>query len=280
MQKNKISFAGLTTLAALALSACGGGGGGGDAPASQQPGNTAPPPPAITVQGSAPAVSADPLALVFVPQDETSTRPTAYSVSTATLPANLQKVTAEGAYTQFAGDANSVIKLATGTVVDVAGNGDFAVGRWTNGSSSAGSINVNQGTHYAVGKPLKLIQDITLQPDLSIGPKLFCNGIASTSPTAVSGNYPAGKLNSATATISLSGPTVDSFTLDVAIGSDPHATATVTGVLPNALSISNGVLYHVQTLGTSQTSPYLAIGYAMPTPSSGDVSGVVVLKCQ
>ncbi|WP_354678976.1 hypothetical protein [Cupriavidus plantarum] len=278
MQKNKISFAGLTTLAALALSACGGG--GGDAPAPQQPGNNTPPAPVITVSGSAPAVAADPLAVVVVPQGSTSTKSVAGSISAANFPAQLQKATPEGGYTQFGVDSNSLVILNTGKVVEVTGNGDFAVGRWTDGGSSVGGISINQGTHYAVGKPLKLLQDITLQPDLTLGPKLSCIAIASTSPTAVGGNFAPGKLNSAVATISMSGPTVDSFTLDVAIGSDAHATATVTGVMPNALSISNGVLYHLQSLGTSQASPYLALGYAMPTPSSGDVSGVVVLKCQ
>lgn len=278
MQKNKISFAGLTTLAALALAACGGG--GGDAPASQQPGNTAPPPPAITVQGSAPAVSADPLAVVFVPHTETSTRPVLQSISHAAFPAALQKVTAEGAYTKLGIDSNSLIGLDAGKVVDVAGNGEFAIGRWTDGSSDLGTVSVNQGDHYAFGKPLKLQQDVTLQPDLSIGKKLACSAVASTSPTAVSGNFAPGKLNSAVAQVSLSGPTLDFFTLDVAIGSDAHATATVTGTLPNVLFNSNGVLHHVQTFGTSQSEPYLAIGFTMPTPSSGDVSGVVVLKCQ
>lgn len=275
MQKNKISFAGLTTLAALALSACGGG--GGDAPAPQQPGNTAPPPPAITVQGSAPAVSADPLALVFVPQDETSTRPTAYSVSTATLPANLQKVTAEGAYTLFAGDANSVIKLATGTVVDVAGNGEFAIGRWTNGSSNIGSVNVNQGAHYAIGRPLNLVPDLTVgAPDV----KVNCTAVASTSPTSVSGNFPVGKLNSASAIVDLTFVSLDSLTLDVAIGSDAHATANATLTSLSGVFQSQGFLRHIQVLGADTKKPLLAVGYAMPTPSSGDVSGVVVLKCQ
>jgi hypothetical protein len=54
----------------------------------------------------------------------------------------------------------------------------------------------------------------------------------------------------------------------------------IVGTVLNGVTQSNGVLHHVQTLGTSQSQPLLAIGYAMPTPSSGDVTGVVILKCQ
>ncbi|AZG17323.1 hypothetical protein [Cupriavidus pauculus] len=280
MQKTKLALSTLSAAAVLALAACGGGGGDGGSSTPAQPSNPTPPAPAITVQGNATAVQADPLAVVFVPHTETSTRPVLQSISHAAFPTALQKATAEGAYTQVGIDANSLITLAGGKVVDVSGNGDYAIGRWTDGSSSIGSVSTNQGDHYAVGRPLKLLPDTTLQPDLSIGPKLTCTAIGSTSPTAVSGNFAPGKLNAATAKISLAGPTLQSFTLDVAIGSDSHATATVTGTILNGVFNSNGVLHHVQTLGTSQTQPYLAIGYAMPTPSSGDVTGVVVLKCQ
>jgi len=275
----KFAFSAVAAAAVLALAACGGG--GGDAPAASAPATTTPPPaPAITVQGTAPAVTADPLAVVFVPQNETSTRTTQQSIAWSSFPANLQKASAEGAYTTLGIDTNSLITLSSGKIVDVAGNGEFAIGRWTDGSSNLlGSISSNQGAHYAVGKPLTLIADRTLQPDLSIGPKLTCSNIAATSPTAVSGNFAPGKLNSATATISLSGPTLDSFSLDVGIGSDAHATAAVPFTILSGVTISNGVAQHIQVLGSSQNSPYLAIGYAFTTPSSGDVSGVVVLKC-
>lgn len=279
MQKTKFALSIVSAAALLTLAACGGGG-GDSAPAAQQPATPTPPAPTVTVQGSAQAVAADPLAVVFVPHTETSTKSSPQTISHAGFPAQFQKATAEGAYTQVGIDANSLIAFTSGKAVDVTGNGDFAIGRWTDGASNFGSVSINQGDHYAVGKPLKLIQDLTLQPDLSIGPKLHCNALASTSPTAVSGNFAPGKLNAASATIDMGGPFLQTFTLDVAVGSDSHATATVTSTILNGVTQSNGVLQHVQTLGTSQTKPLLAIGFAMPTPTSGDVTGVVVLQCQ
>lgn len=278
MQKTNLILSTISAATVLTLAACGGG--GGDAPAAQQPGNTPPPAPVITVQGSAPAVSADPLAVVFVPHTETSTRPVLQSISHAAFPAPLQKATAEGAYTKLGIDANSLFGLISGKVVDVAGNGDYAIGRWSDGASDIGNVSINQGDHYAVGRPVKLLQDLTVQPDLSVGPKLSCSPVASTSPTAVSGNFGPGKLNTAAAVIDMGGPLLQSLTVDIAIGSDPHATANVSASILNGVTITNGIVMHVQTLGTSQSSPLLAVGYTMPTPTSGDVSGVVVLKCQ
>lgn len=280
MQKANIALSTLSAAALLALAACGGGGGDGGSSTPAQPSNPTPPAPTITVQGSAASVSADPLAVVFVPHTEKSNQSALQSIASAAFPAQYQKQTTEGAYTQLGIDANSLISLSNGKVVDVAGNGDYAIGRWTDGSSSLGSVSVNQGDHYAFGKPLTLQRDTTLQPDLSIGPKLRCSAVASTSPTAASGNFAPGKLNSAVATISLAGPSVDSFSLDVAIGSDAHATATVTNTLMTGLFPANGVMTHLQTVGSQASQPYLVIGYTMPSPTSGDVSGVVVLKCQ
>ncbi|WP_454754746.1 hypothetical protein [Cupriavidus necator] len=276
MQNTKFALNVLTTVTALALAACGGG--GGDDATSPTPAPA--PTPAITAQGSAPAVSGDPLAVVFVPQTETSTRAVLQSIAHNAFPAQFQKATEGGAYTQLGIDANSLITLNAGKVVDIAGTGEFAIGRWTDGSSSIGSLNINQGAHYAVGKPLKLLQDTTLQPDLSIGPKLSCNAIASTAPTAITGNFAPGKLNAATATLALAGPTLQTVSLDVSIGTDSHVMANISGTILNGVFQSNGVLHHVQVVGSSQSSPYLLVGYAMPTPSSGDVTGIVVLKCQ
>jgi len=275
MQNTKFALKVLATSVALALAACGGGG-------DDVAGPTTPPPPApaITVEGSAPAVSGDPLAVVFVPQTETSTRPVLQSIAHNAFRSQFLKAMEGGAYIQLGIDANSLITLNAGRVVDIAGNGEFAIGRWTDGSSSIGSLNINQGAHYAVGKPLKLLQDTTLQPDLSIGPKVSCNADASTAPTAINGNFAPGKLNAASATIALAGPTLQTVSLDVSIGTDSHAMANVSGTILNGIFQSNGVLHHVQVVGSSQSSPYLLVGYAMPTPSSGDVTGIVVLKCQ
>ena len=275
--KIKLTLSAISVASLLALAACGGGGdgGGSSTPAAVTPAPTpAPPPPTIVVQGSAPTVTADPMAVVFVPQTETSTKPVLQTIASNAFPGSLQKATAEGGYKQIGIDANSLISMTTGKIVDVAGNGDFAIGRWTDGSSSIGSFNVNQGAHYAVGKPIALIR--TPGPTAT----LTCGLIANTSPTAVSGNFAVGKVNSASAQINLNGPGIDSFKIDVTIGSDAHATATVTGTTISGVSQSSGVLHHVQVMGVSQAKPLLAVGYAMPTPSSGDVTGVVVLQCQ
>jgi len=262
-------------VAVLTLTGCGGG---GDAPAASAPTTTTPPPaPAITVQGTAPAVTADPLAVVFVPQTETSTRSTQQSIASNAFPAQFQKATAEGAYQQLGIDGNSLITLSGGKIVDVAGNGDFAIGRWTDGSNSIGSISANQGAHYAVGRPLSLTPNLDpAVPDT----QATCTLTAATSPTAVSGNFAPGKVNSATATLSLKFARINTLTLDVSVGADQHATATIPFPTSAGVLQSSGVMQHVQFFGSSATNPSFAFGYAMPTPTSGDVTGVVVLQCK
>ncbi|WP_155888390.1 hypothetical protein [Cupriavidus sp. WS] len=94
MQFLRFTLSTISAATLLALAACGGG--AGDAPAASAPATTTPPPaPAITVQGTAPAVTADPLAVVFVPQTETSTRSTQQSIASNAFPAQFQKATAE-----------------------------------------------------------------------------------------------------------------------------------------------------------------------------------------
>jgi hypothetical protein len=273
--KIKLTLSAISVTSLLALAACGGGGGGGGSstPAAVTPAPV-PPPPTIVVQGSAPTVTAEPMAVIFVPQTETSTKSVLQSIASNAFRGSLQKATAEGGYKQIGIDANSLISLTTGKIVDVTGNGDFAIGRWTDGSSSIGSVSVNQGAHYVAGKPL------TLTPDLTPGAVKSCSLVASTQPTAVSGNFAPGKVNAATATIAMVGPTLQSLNIDIAIGSDAHATATATLTALNGVLQSQGFLRHIQTMGTNASKPLLAIGYAMPTPSSGDVTGVVVLQCQ
>ncbi|WP_423200727.1 Lipoprotein transmembrane (plasmid) [Cupriavidus sp. H19C3] len=272
MQNSKVAPSTISAAALLALAACGGG--GGDAPATQQPGNTTPPAPTIAVTGSAATVSADPLAVVFVPHTEKATVPAPQSIAHAAFPAQFQKVATQGAYSQVGIDANSLISFASGKIVEVAGNGDYSIGRWTDGSSSLGSVSVNQGDHYVLGKPLAL----TRTP----GPtaKLNCSLLSSTSPTAVSGNFAPGKVTNAAAVIDLNGPLLESFNVSLAIGSDASASATVTSTTISGVAIVNGSLAHVQVMGTDATHPLLAVGFTMPTPSSGDVNGIVVLKCQ
>jgi len=279
MQKTKFALSVVSAAALLTLAACGGGG-GDSAPAAQQPSTPTPPAPAVTVQGSAPAVAADPLALIFVPQDAVSRGVSSHAYVTSAVAASAQTKTTAGAYTTLGANSSVNVVLTSGTVTDLAGNGSFALGRWTNGATSQGNVSVNQGSHYVVGAPL------TVTPDLTVGApdvKASCTVIAATQPTAVSGNFPVGKLNSATATVGLTFASLDSFALDVAIGSDTHATASLTNAPLKGVSLGTASVpgtYLIQTLGTDAKKPLLAVGYTIPTPSSGDVSGVVVLSCQ
>lgn len=271
MQDTKFALNVLTTAMALALAACGGGGGGDDA-ASPTPAPT--PAPAFTVQGSALAVNADPLAIIFVPTDATSSGLSPRAGTTASAPATLQTTTPEGAYKVLAGNQATITTLASGTIAEVKGNGAYAIGRWTNGTSNTGNISVNQGAHYAVGKPNAL----TRTP----GPasKLNCSLVASTNPTAVSGNFAPGKVNTAVAVIDLNGPLLDTFTIDAEIGADANITRTISGAPVTGVSLSANGAYQIETMGSDQARPLLAVGYTIPTPSSGDVTGVVVLQCQ
>ena len=266
---------GAIAAAALTLSACGGGGDGGSSssPAAATPAPSPAPAPTITVSGSATPVSGDPLAVIYVPTDATSHGLSSHAGVTATAPASLQVATDNGGYKALGGNVASAVSLTSGSVSDVAGNGAYAIGRWTNGTSSLGNISVNQGAHYVVGVPL------TVQRVLGPGQTLACSLISSTQPTAVSGNFAPGKVNSASAVIDLNGPLVQSINLDVSIGSDTHATATFTGGPITGAAPSATGTFQIETLGTNQTKPLLGIGYTIPSPSSGDVSGVVVLQC-
>lgn len=275
MQYARFTLSALSAATLLALAACGGGSDGGTPAAVAPVAPVVPVTPPITVTGSAPVVTADPLAVVFVPSTETSTRSTTQSIASNSFGASFQKTTSEGAYTTIGPDANSLITLTSGKVVDVAGATNYAIGRWTDGSSNIlGNISSNQGAHYAVGTP------ITLARVLGPTAKLNCALTAATSPTAVSGNFAPGKLDSATAVINLNGPLVDRIDLGLTIGSDAGVTKSLTdGALINGISPANGALVHVQVFGTDASNPFLAVGYTMPMPSSGDVSGVVILKC-
>jgi len=279
MQKTKFALSIVSAAALLTLAACGGGG-GDSAPAAQQPATPTAPVPAITVQGTAPAVSADPLALMYVPQDAVSNGVSSHAYLTAAVAASAQVKTDAGAYTTLGANSSVNVALTTGTVADVAGNGNFAIGRWTNGATTQGSVSVNQGGHYVVGVPL------TVTPDLSVGApdvKASCTAIAATQPTAVSGNFPVGKINAATGTVGLTFASLDSFNIDLAIGSDAHVTSSITNAPLKGLSLGTSGkpgTYLVQTLGTDAKKPLVAVGYTIPSPSSGDVSGVVVLSCQ
>lgn len=272
--KNKLLLSVIATASSLALSACGGGGGGDGGSSTPAATPTPAPAPVITVQGTAPAVTADPVALIYVPQDAVSRGASPHAFVTASVPASAQTTTSTGAYTTLGANSSVNVSLTTGTVADVAGNGSYAIGRWTNGTTSQGNVSVNQGGHYVVGTPL------ALQPIVGTITTRACSPIANTAPTAVSGNFAPGKLNSASATLDMNGPGLQSFSIDVGIGADTHATASATGAPYRGVSLSAAGTFQIETLGTDATKPLLAVGYTIPSPSSGDVTGVVVLQCQ
>ncbi|QET04101.1 hypothetical protein FOB72_18090 (plasmid) [Cupriavidus pauculus] len=218
-------------------------------------------------------MSADPLAFVYVPVDASSSGFSSRAGATANAPASLQAVTGEGAYKTIAGNTASALSLTAGVITDVSGDGQYSIGRWTNGTTGIGTISANQGAHYVVGRPLALARVAGPTATLS------CTLKAATLPTAVSGNFPAGKVNAATALINLNGPLVDTLSIDLSIGSD-HVTKAFSGVAVTGANLSASGALLTETMGTDQAAPYLSVGYTVATPSSGDVAGTIVLKCQ
>ncbi|GJG97747.1 hypothetical protein [Cupriavidus pauculus] len=253
-------------VAALTTMGCGGG--------DEEPmgGGTNPPGQTIVVEGSARPISADPLSVVFVAHTSTHTAPAFQTIASAKFPEALQKTTAEGAYAEIGVNTGSLITLNSGKIVDVVGNDDYAIGRWTDGSTSFGTVGPNQGDHYAIGRPLFIHR--VMEPR-----SISCALDAATRPTSVRGTYPPGDVLGASATIGVNGPVIDKFDLRVRIGNDTEVHATAIYALLNGVMQSQGFLRQTQTFGTDESKPYLAVGYVIPTPNSGDVAGLVVLKC-
>jgi hypothetical protein len=84
-------------------------------------------------------------------------------LSALTVPATAQAVTAEGAYTTL-GASNGAMSVKLSDVAeidDVAGNGQYAIGRWKVGSfdvttptvNNTQTLRANQAAPYAVGIP-------------------------------------------------------------------------------------------------------------------------------
>ncbi|MFD2423478.1 hypothetical protein ACFSUI_04350 [Ralstonia solanacearum] len=135
----------------LLLAACGGGGGddssGGAASTSGSSSGTTTQTSQVTVQGSAVAVTADPLAVMYMgPNGSSSTlfgsNPMSSSRSAA---ASSQTAIAGGGYRAL--NIGSVaVTLTQGTVADVSGTADYQVGRWTNGQGqNVATMSANQG---------------------------------------------------------------------------------------------------------------------------------------
>lgn len=278
MNANRTTILFLSALAiasALALSACGGGGGGSSAAAPAAPASAPPVAAAVTVNGSAAAVTADPLAGLLIPQDFRPASPGSFNILSESLAAANQTAQSNGAYTKLAIDSSSanVIDITSGEVDDVAGNGDFAIGRWSNGVTTSGTLSANQGVHYVVGKPLILTTSGNLNT-------WTCSLVAATKPTAVSGSVAPGTLNSLNGIVFIGGLAFNSISFNVTIGSDTNATISESNLAIGAY-LSDNVNYQItsQLIGTDPSNPMIAVGYSVHLPTTGDVNGVAVLQC-
>ena len=188
------------------------------------------------------------------------------------------KALAPGAYTSLPWGTET-LTLSTGTVTDIAGNGKFAIGRWTAGSDSSGqSYNGNQGRAWAVGAPV----DVTLAE----GAKMSCELVAATRPTTSDGNTAPGILRGATAV--LTGETdaigwaanIASITLNYSIGSDFNQTFT-TSAQVGGMSLDRASRSSLATafLGPDASKPYLVASYGVHAPTAGLINGLAVLSC-
>ncbi len=262
----------------LLLAACGGGGGddsSGSATSTSgsSSGTTTTQTSQITVQGSAAAVTADPLAIMYMGSNgSSSTLFGSNTLSTSrSAAAASQTAIAGGGYSAF--NIGSVaLTLTQGTVADVSGTADYQVGRWTNGQGqNVVTISANQGAYYVVGKPLTLAADAS-------GGTFNCSLASATKPTAVSGAVAPGTLTAATATIDKSTLSA-TITLTYSIGADQGATMTKTMIL-NSFSAGSGAVVISSVLGSDATKPLLGLIYTVKAASSGDTSGSAVLSCQ
>ncbi len=262
----------------LLLAACGGGGGddsgssAGTSTSSSSSGTTTQTS-KITVQGSAVAMTADPLAVMYMgPNGSSSTLFGSNPMNSArSAAASSQTAIAGGGYSAF--NIGSVaVTLTQGTVADVSGTADYQVGRWTNGQGqNVATMSANQGAYYVVGKPLALSTN-------SSGGTFSCSLAGATKPTAVSGTVAPGTLTAATATIDKSTLSA-TITLTYSIGADQGATMTKT-MSVNSFSAGNGAVFVSSVLGSDATKPLLGLIYTVKASSSGDTSGSAVLSCQ
>ncbi|MGN6667630.1 MAG: hypothetical protein ACTHKH_11790 [Trinickia sp.] len=182
---------------------------------------------------------------------------------------------APGAYTTLPWGNAETLSLATGTVTDLFGNGEFAMGRWTDGSDSTGhSYNANQGRVWAIGAPV----DVRMAP----GTIKRCTLKAATRPTTRDGNTAPGMLRDATAAVagdpSGLGASLADVTLQYSIGTDldqRFQAKTRTG------QISRTPQWSIATefLGPDAAKPYLVVSYGVHSPSAGLINGIAVLNC-
>ncbi|UXU91777.1 hypothetical protein [Burkholderia sp. S-53] len=277
-------------VAALGLSACGGGddGGSGSAAASTDasvgghlPGGAAS---SIRVEGQSQALSSS-LATVSVMTPPVSWKADgsfpggSLTLSTSGVDASQLKSQAPGAYTTLP-LSRDLLSLSTGTVTDIAGNGDYAIGRWTAGSDSAGhSYNANQGQAWAVGAPVTVsLTDQTL---------LSCTLAAATRPTSTDGNTAPGSLAGATAVVTSQKDAFGNLnahaalTLQYSIGADTNQTfigSTQVGSISTSVTARSSLF--TRFMGPNASMPYLVVSYGVHAPTAGGVNGLAVLSCK
>jgi hypothetical protein len=281
----KTAAVAVAMFSAVGLSACGGGSGDGPASGAAAAAHAAigKAPALIKVEGASTSLSSE-----F--ETVSTMTPPATWMADGSLPqgdvrlsyreqaASLLKEHAPGAYTTLPwGD--ETLSLSAGTVTDLAGNGQFAIGRWTAGSDSAGnSYNANQGRAWAVGAP---VQVAAIQ-----GRTLSCSLVAATRPTSSDGNTAPGVLTAADATVSADFDWWDgwvnqaSLRLGYSIGSDVDRTFFSTDrVGAMSLSKASGSSIATTFFGPDASKPYLVVSYGIHAPTVGLVNGIAVLSC-
>lgn len=183
---------------------------------------------------------------------------------------------APGAYSGFPVSDSTVVSLVSGTITDLSGNGQYAIGRWTDGSDSGGgAYNVNQGRGWTAGTPATV--------SLAVGQVMTCVLGAATRPTASNGNVAPGTIEAASATFTGAQPTpTGSLTLQYSIGQDEHQTLTTSSATLGGYSSNASQQYALMgtVAGTDAAHPWYLVVYSFNTPTSGQVSGVAALGCE
>ncbi|WP_432263382.1 hypothetical protein [Cupriavidus sp. TMH.W2] len=240
--------------------------------------------PGLKVTGSASLVGSQNLTVLFAGNALKSTGLAGNFLSALTVPYSAQSVTPEGAFTVLAASSGAMtVKLSdVAEIDDVTGNGQYAIGRWsaghfdvtTSSTSNTQNINTNQGAPYMVGIPLDLYSG-------SGTGTLSCVYDKSTKPTSLDGSVAPGSFNGATSTasINLSNKLI-SFSLSLDIGADHNVVVSKNSILVDMPMSAGGSTVIAETVGSDVNKPYLVVAYGTTTPSSGDVGGIVVFRCQ
>ncbi|AJX34974.1 hypothetical protein [Burkholderia oklahomensis] len=265
--------------AAIGLSACGGGDDGGGASSNASAGGTAAvPAPAqsrVKIEGQSQSVLAANgyLQIVFPPVASSNYGSLVGDSVYGRIEEASLKQDAPGVYTKF----SEMATLVAGTVTDLAGNGQFAIGRWTNGNDSRGNTyNANQGRLWALGTPVSVA--------LAANQSLTCSLAAATRPFAVDGNTAPGALTGASAKVypnpAMPTSVVYDLTFQYSIGSDTPRNVTL-AALPVGLGMSRVNQYQVMSQfgGADAAKPYLLVAYTVQAPTAGAIAGVAALSC-